>query len=161
MQPTIKKITSSARRKFLAPALAVALAAGVGVFEFAKPVRAASMAAPAPALDDNSVSALLAFDKAMENLAAHVTPAVVNVAVTSKATNTAMAQGDDDGDDDNPMSQFFGQQFGFPRMRPQSPQIEHGPGRALRGLEGLGDALQQDDGFAHGLPSVVNQKFVE
>ena len=101
MQSMISRITSSARRKFLASALAVALAAGVGVLELAKPVRAASPAPAAPALDDNSVGALLAFDKAMENLAAHVTPAVVNVAVTSKPVNTAMAQGDDnDGDDD-------------------------------------------------------------
>ena len=131
MQSMISRITSSARRKFLASALAVALAAGVGVLELAKPVRAASPAPAAPALDDNSVGALLAFDKAMENLAAHVTPAVVNVAVTSKASNTAMAEGDDNGDDDNPMSQFFGQQFGFPRMRPQQPQIEHGVGSGV------------------------------
>ena len=47
----------------------------------------AATAAPAAAkLDDNSVSALLALEQAMENVAARVTPATVNVTVTSKAS---------------------------------------------------------------------------
>ena len=38
-------------------------------------------------MDDNSVSALTALDHAMEAVAARVTPAVVNVAVTAKQAN--------------------------------------------------------------------------
>ena len=36
-------------------------------------------------LDNNSVGALLSLDQAMETLAARVTPAIVNVTVTSRA----------------------------------------------------------------------------
>jgi serine protease Do len=66
---------------------------------------------------------LLTLDKAMETLAARVTPAIVNVAVTSKAKGE-MAQGEvPEG-----MQHFFGQFFGpgeMPRMRQQQPEIEH------------------------------------
>ena len=41
-------------------------------------------AAAAMPLDDNSVSALTSLDQAMEAVASKVTPAVVNVAVTSR-----------------------------------------------------------------------------
>ena len=40
-------------------------------------------------LDDNNVGALLSLDQAMETLAARVTPAIVNVTVTSRAKATA------------------------------------------------------------------------
>ena len=64
-------------RRLAAPVLALALAASFTTYEFVKPAaaRAAAIApAPAaPALDADSVSALLALDRAMENLAAHVT----------------------------------------------------------------------------------------
>ena len=39
-------------------------------------------------LDDNSVGALLSLDQAMETLAARVTPAIVNVTVTSRRKPT-------------------------------------------------------------------------
>jgi serine protease Do len=127
------------RNRFLAGALALALAVGVGGYEIFKPADA-SAATPAPAaaaLDDNSVSALTALDHAMETLAAHVTPAVVNVTVTSKNRGQQMqmrgqSQGQDDQDQDqNPMQQFFGPfGFGFPQMR-RGPQIEHGLGSGI------------------------------
>src|SRR3981081_3413120 len=82
-------------RPVIASGIALALAISAGTYELAKPtpVRAAVMApAPAP-LDDNSVSALLSLDNAMETLAARVTPAIVNVAVTSHAKGE-QAQGD-------------------------------------------------------------------
>jgi len=123
-------------RRLLVPVLAGAMAISLGVYEFASPVRAASSApaAAAAALDDNSVGALLALDQAMENLAARVTPAVVNITVTSKHKQQAghVEQGDDDdrGSDQGPQQfgpfgnfgpfQFFG--------RPGRPQIEHGLG---------------------------------
>src|SRR5215469_4660699 len=75
-------------KKFIVPSLAVLLALSVGAYEVAKPVNSA-FAAPAPApaapaLDDNSIEPLLALDRAMEAVAARVTPAIVNVTVTSK-----------------------------------------------------------------------------
>jgi serine protease Do len=119
-------------RRLIAPVLAIALAASVGVYEAVKPIpaRAAVSAATATPLDDNSVGALLSLDHAMETLAARVTPAIVNVTVTSR-TKSDMASGDvPDSDDDsaqqfNPFGQFFGR-----GMRPQ-PQIEHGLGSGV------------------------------
>src|ERR1700745_3599701 len=75
-------------KRLAVPVLALGLAASFATYECIKPAAArAAAAAPAAApLDENSVGALMALDKAMETLAARVTPAVVNVTVTSKAT---------------------------------------------------------------------------
>ena len=109
--------------------VAIAALASLVTYETAKPTSArAAVAAPAPAaapLDDNSVSTLLSLDQAMETLAAKVTPAIVNVAVTSRNKETAEQQTPDD------LQQFFGPGFGQgfgPRGRNQQPQIEHGIG---------------------------------
>ena len=119
-------------RQLAAPVLALALVASFVTYEFVRPAAAsAAHAAPAAApLDVDSVSALLALDKAMETLAARVTPAVVNVTVTSKAK--AENAGQEMPED---MQQFFGQsnpfgQFFGPHMRRQ-PQIEHGMGSGV------------------------------
>src|SRR5581483_8469764 len=98
--------------------------------EFVRPadVRAA-VAAPAPApIDADSVNAITAFDRAMETVTSRVTPAVVNVAVTSKAKATP-ARGQQTPDD---MQHFFGQFFGpGMQMQPQRPQIERGIGSGV------------------------------
>ena len=111
-------------------AVAIAALASLVTYETAKPMaaRASSAAAAAAPLDDNSVGALLSLDQAMETLAARVTPAIVNVAVTSKA-KPDMAEQQQIPDD---MQQFFGQGFGQfgPHGRPQ-PQIEHGIGSGV------------------------------
>jgi len=129
-------LKASLKRGVLIPVLAVAMAASVGVYELAKPTSAAAVAAPAPAsLDDNSVSALLSLDQAMETLAARVTPAVVNITVTSKTK----ARSQDNDDQDGPTSQQFGpdnNRFGnFGPFRffgqPSRPQIEHGLGSGV------------------------------
>ena len=135
-------------RRLLIPVAAAAMVLSVSAYEFEKPVKAASAAAEAPAaaapaLDDNSVSALLSLDRAMEALAARVTPATVNVTVVSKKSGVASNQGDNadnDGDNDsNGIEQFFGKQFGQqfgrqfrfgPQTRP-GPQIEHGLGSGV------------------------------
>ena len=119
-------------RQLVAPVLALALVASFVTYEFVKPAGAsAANAAPAAApLDVDSVSALLALDKAMETVAARVTPAVVNVTVTSKVKQeNAVREMPED------MQQFFGQsnpfgQFFGPRGRRQ-PQIEHGMGSGV------------------------------
>src|SRR6266576_2553678 len=115
-------------RRIVAPLLATALVVSGGAHEFAKPANAAALApAPAaPALDSNSVGALLALDQAMEALASRVTPAIVNLTVTSK-TNVKMNADEDGGPDMQQFGPFgspFGGQFG---MRPQ-PRVEHGLG---------------------------------
>ncbi|HKU26370.1 MAG TPA: Do family serine endopeptidase [Candidatus Sulfotelmatobacter sp.] len=124
-------------RLLAAPFLALVLAGSVVTYECVKPPSASAAAVPAPApaappLDASSVSALTSLDKAMEALAAHVTPAVVNVTVVSRTKpENAQNQGSDD------MQQFFGQngpfgQFFGPHMRqPQGPQIEHGMGSGV------------------------------
>jgi serine protease Do len=105
------------------------MAIGIGTYEFAKPA-AAAVNAPAPAataLDDNSIGPLLSFDKAMEALAARVTPAVVNVTVASKTKADAS---DEDGNMPD-IQQFFGNQFGMQMPRRQQPRIEHGLGSGV------------------------------
>jgi serine protease Do len=115
-------------RMAIAPVLAIGMVASFAAYHTAKPVVAkAAAAAPSSApLDDNSVSALLALDNAMETLAARVTPAIVNVAVTSKpkADDEEQAEIPDD------MRQFFGPGFKF-RHPQQQPQIEHGIGSGV------------------------------
>lgn len=122
----------SAKRSVLAIALSAAMLGSFAGYELFRPIGAHAAPAPAAsALDDNSVSALLALDHAMENVAERVTPAVVNVTVTSKTKPQQISQ--DDMPDD--MQQFFGQFFGQrgPRMRmmPQQPQVEHGLGSGV------------------------------
>jgi serine protease Do len=121
-------------------ALALVLAAAFTVHHSGVGVHAAMISSPAP-LDDNSVSSLVALDNAVEAVAARVTPAVVNVAVTSRGSSMhemgGRNQDQDDQDDQGQIqglppgfSQFFGQ---LPRglMRPQQPQIEHGIGSGI------------------------------
>ena len=101
--------TKLSRRLFV-PVVAVGAIASLGAYEFAKPANAAASApqtAAAP-LDDSSVSALLALDHAMETVAARVTPATVNVTVTSKRSpdnGDAMEQ-NDNGNNNNDSDPF-------------------------------------------------------
>jgi serine protease Do len=100
-------------------------------------------ATPVSPLDDHSVAALTSLDNAMETVAQRVTPAVVNIAVTSKGSA-------DEASDDRPdqgqglqqlppeLRRFFGQGGGQGgmgggqfRMQPQQPQIEHGIGSGV------------------------------
>ncbi|HKV81431.1 MAG TPA: Do family serine endopeptidase [Candidatus Sulfotelmatobacter sp.] len=116
------------------PVIALAIAASFATYEIATPAsaRAAASAPAAAPLDTNSVSALLALDHAMETLAARVTPAVVNVTVTSR-TKTDMTADKLPPD----IQRFFGQsspfggfQFFGPGIHMQ-PQIEHGNGSGV------------------------------
>ena len=70
-------------RKFVLPAGIAAVAILGSVFALHSNKVHASAVSASP-LDDQSVSALTAMDNAMETLAARVTPAIVNVAVTSR-----------------------------------------------------------------------------
>ena len=115
-------------RRLLVAVLAIAAVGSVATFNFAKSAKAAAAPAPAAAaLDDNSVEALLTLDRAMETLAARVTPAVVNVTVVSKGNPQ---QSEMEGMPD--MQQFFGPGGPFGRQMP-SPQnrMEHGLGSGV------------------------------
>jgi serine protease Do len=128
-------------RRFAAPVvLGAAIVGGATLFLNHNGVHAASFTASP--IDDNSVSSLVALDNAVESVAARVTPAVVNIAVTSKQTGDA----DDDGDDQPQtprrrgqqslppgFEQFFGpgSPFGQFQQGPQQPQIEHGIGSGV------------------------------
>ncbi|HEY0797266.1 MAG TPA: Do family serine endopeptidase [Acidisarcina sp.] len=100
------------------------------------PVHAAGTGA-AP-LEDNSISSLVALDNAVETVAAHVTPAVVNVAVTSRETAARFReeqqeegmQGGMDGGTPGGLPPGFSQFFG-PGRQQQGPQIEHGIGSGV------------------------------
>ncbi|HTV14095.1 MAG TPA: Do family serine endopeptidase [Acidobacteriaceae bacterium] len=132
---------SKLTRRFIVPALAAGVLVGTGLWEFARPASAAvATPAPAPPQEDN---ALLALDQAMESLAARITPAVVNVTVTSKTSPQTMMENDGDQDggqqgqeQQQQMQQFFGPgspfghmfQFGMPQ---QGPQIEKGLGSGV------------------------------
>jgi len=132
-------------RRLIVPVIAVGAILSFGAYEIVKPasaVAAAPAPAPAaPALDDNSVSALLALDHAMETVAARVTPAIVNVTVTSKTSGNRGEMSDEqngpndnDNGEDNPFGQFFGPGSPFGRrfqMQPQQPQYEHGLGSGV------------------------------
>jgi serine protease Do len=116
----------------LAVALIAVMAVGaVATLNFTKSATAAAAPVPAaPALDDNSVGALLTLDRAMETLAARVTPAVVNVTVVSKGNPQ---QSGLEGMPD--MQQFFGPNgpFGRQFQMPSQPQtrMEHGLGSGV------------------------------
>jgi serine protease Do len=117
---------NSLRRRIVIFSLAATMLAGAGAWELARPIAAdaaaAPMAAPAPAPPAEN-STLLALDQATEALAARVTPAVVNITVTSKR---GAAEGGADGQNqgqpffgpDSPFGQFFGQPM------QQGPEIE-------------------------------------
>lgn len=152
----VAKTGSYAKRFAIPVASTAALILGATLFINHPNVHAASFTASP--LDDNSVSSLVALDNAVESVAARVTPAVVNIAVTSKSGGDQQDESDSDSDgNDAPQrgqrrrgpnqgqgqgqmpnlppgfSQFFGPNspFGGMQQGPQQPQIEHGIGSGV------------------------------
>ncbi len=83
MNNWIEKARKVIGRRVAVSVMALATLASLVGYETLRPMNARAALAPAAAaLDDSSVSPLLTLDKAMETLAARVTPAIVNVAVT-------------------------------------------------------------------------------
>jgi serine protease Do len=133
MQSKVERYKGFVTRKILAAALAVVAVGGIATLNFTKQAKAAVPSSNAAPLDDNSVAALLTLDTAMENLAARVTPAVVNVTVASKSDGEQNAGGAEGTPD---MQQFFGPNspFGGRQFRmPSQPQnrMEHGLGSGV------------------------------
>src|SRR5271168_3919387 len=108
MNTLIARVGKTIGRHARVAVLALAALATVTAYELVKPMSAGAAVAPAAApLDENSVNPLLSLDRAMEALAARVTPAIVNVAVTSKGRSEG-AQGEVPDD----IQRFFGPGFG-------------------------------------------------
>ena len=116
-----------AKSRIGAAILAVAMVAGVVAYQCIQPDRAnAAATSNATPLDDSKIAPLLSLDQAMETVAARVTPAIVNVAVTAKVKQQQVAEGMPDG-----MQQFFEHQFGQRGQMPQQPQFAHGIGSGV------------------------------
>lgn len=129
MNNWITQARNTLGRRLAVSVMAIATLASFITYETIKPARATAAVAPAAApLDESSVSPLLSLDQAMETLAARVTPAIVNVAVTSK-TKPDLAEGQVPDDMQRFFGQFFGEQMPH-NMKPQ-PQIEHGVGSGV------------------------------
>ncbi|HKO10474.1 MAG TPA: Do family serine endopeptidase [Acidobacteriaceae bacterium] len=128
-------------KQLAVPAVAAGALVGMGVWEFARPAVAAMAPPPAASVQDNNT--LMELDRAMENLAGRITPAVVNVNVTSKMTQHQIAseegaqnQDQDQEQQQQQMQQFFGQNSPFGQffqmpMRPRGPEIEKGQGSGV------------------------------
>jgi len=121
-------------RRLAVALIAVVAVGSVATFNFTKSAKAAEAAPAAAPLDDNSIGALLTLDRAMETLAARVTPAVVNVTVVSKSS--AQQRGPEGMPDmqqffgpGSPFGHQFGRQFNVP-SQPQNP-VEHGLGSGV------------------------------
>ncbi len=132
MNQATNQLVSSAKKLAAPAAIVGAFVLGAALFVGHGGVHAASAAMP---LDENNVSALTALDRAMEAVASKVTPAVVNVAVTSRGGNE---EGDDEdgGSRGGRMPQlppglrnFFGPMM--PQQMPQAPQLQHGIGSGI------------------------------
>ena len=136
MKMWIQRSKEVLTRRLVVALIAVVAAGSVATLNFAKSATAAVAAPAAAALDDNSVAALLTLDRAMETLAARVTPAVVNVTVASKI-NAQQGDAGAEGMPDmqqffgpgNPFGRQFGRQFNFP-SQPQN-RMEHGLGSGV------------------------------
>jgi len=119
-------------RKFVLPAGIAAVAILGSVFALHSNKVHASAVSASP-LDDQSVSALTAMDNAMETLAARVTPAIVNVAVTSRGEEQQVQmQGIDPQDLPPGFSQFFGHPGrGGRGSAPEQQPLQHGIGSGV------------------------------
>jgi serine protease Do len=137
------KLVGKAGRYGAPAGAAVALVLAATIFFHHNGVHAAMISSVAP-MDDNSVSSLVALDSAVEAVAARVTPAVVNVAVTSRGSmHETGGEPDQEESQDGQgqgggqiqglppgFAQFFGQ-GGQGMQRPQQQQIEHGIGSGI------------------------------
>src|SRR5271156_1302565 len=135
---TNKLVGKAGRIAAPAGAAAALVLAGSMFFHYSG-VHAAMISSPAP-MDDGSASALVSLDSAVEAVAARVSPAVVNIQVTSRGSSEHESGGEQDqSQQDAPQglppgfAQFFGQggPFGGQMKRPQQPQIEHGIGSGV------------------------------
>src|SRR5215469_7500604 len=99
MPETTNQLVAIAKKLYVPAAIAGAFVLGAAIYAGHGRVHAAA----ALPMDDHSVSALTALDQAMEAVASRVTPAVVNVAVTSRGPSEddeQQSMNDDQDDQD-------------------------------------------------------------
>src|SRR6202012_2234172 len=105
-------LLSAKAKKFAAPTLAAGavLFAGALIMGHTHVNAAMSGDNPIAPINNSSIDPLLALDQATEAVASRVTPAVVNIAVTSHRTEQEAREEQGQGGNygDNPFSQFFG-----------------------------------------------------
>ena len=131
-------VTSRNVRRFALPGSLAAVAVLSSAMIFHGSTVHASAVTSAP-LDDQSVSALTALDQDMETLAARVTPAVVNVAVTSRGSSDDEQDGQSSAQGMQGLPPELQQFFGFGgggqggrRMAPQQQeQLRRGVGSGV------------------------------
>ena len=128
MSITTNKLVTTAKHFALPVTVVGSFALGAAFFAGHGAVHAAMMNGGTP-IDDNSVSALTALDKAMEAVTSKVTPSVVNVEVTSKTSPEEMSENQQQQMQGLPPG--FAQFFGGGQMQPQQPQTEHGIGSGV------------------------------
>jgi serine protease Do len=122
MSPSTNKLVATAKQFGAAAAFVGIVALGAIAFAGNHSAHAATTK-----MDDNSIAPLTALDHAMEAVASRVTPAVVNVAVTSKGSSEfSTAEGQTQGLPPG-LQQFFGPMF----QQPTQPQIQHGVGSGI------------------------------
>jgi serine protease Do len=137
MSTWITRSWNTAGKRSAVAVLALALAGSFVTYESIRPLHATGGAAMSNAtpLEDSKIAPLLSLDEAMETVASRVTPAIVNVAVTSKVKSQFARgqQSDDQDNQDNDQQQLPQQFFGMPfgRMQPQQPEIAHGIGSGV------------------------------
>jgi len=147
-------------KKFAVPAVgASALLLAGAFFVNQRVAHAAGIVASAP-MDESSVSSLVALDNAVEAVAARVTPAVVNVSVTSRGHGE---DGDaEDGSEGGPEGRPQRGPQGGPgtEINPQDlppgfQQFFFGPGgqqgRGGRGMQGMNPPAQLEHGIGSGV----------
>lgn len=133
MSTSTNSLVAKAKKLTIPAAIVAALAAAVFLSTGHNRVHAAGFATP---LDDSSVSSLVSLDNAVEAVAAKVTPAVVNVSVTARASSEQVAS--EDGQDFGVpqgalppgFERFFGPQ-GRGKHSAQQQPIEHGIGSGI------------------------------
>jgi len=133
MTQSTNHLVTTAKKLSAPVAVVAAFALGAALFVGHGRVQAASaMAMP---LGDDSVSALTSLDHAMEAVASKVTPAVVNVNVTSRVGGSdqdGQEGGDEGGRHMQQLPPEFRRFFGpMVPQGPQQPQIEHGVGSGI------------------------------
>jgi serine protease Do len=136
MSIATKSLVARAGRYVVPAVLSAAVAVGAVAVVNHNAVHASAVTASP--LDDHSVASLTAMDSAMEAVAARVTPAVVNIAVTSTPSMDEVQQQEGGEMQGLPpgLQQFFGPGGPFGgsnggRMQPQQPQLEHGIGSGV------------------------------
>jgi serine protease Do len=127
----VKTMTTKSKRGWGTTAAVAVLLAGALFWNQQRAQAMEGGIQPGAPLEEPSVSALTALDHAVEAVAARVTPAVVNVAVTAKSKAEASAMGIPEGALPPGFQPFFFGPGGRMRGGKMPEQVEHGVGSGV------------------------------